>query len=165
MVYKNRSARVETRINWWTVFILVEINQCAWTRLKYFHNSENRLRLAITTSQWDQWRSLGFFITSLITHFTHCLFIILLDFSTFLYDRLVRFKPDQTWQKWKVIHPEAGFRRCFVKKVFLKFLQNSQENTCARASFLNKVTWLRPATFLKKRLWHKCFLPNFAKSF
>ena len=28
---------------------------------------------------------------------------------------------------------------CSVKKVFLKILQNSQENTCARASFLIKL--------------------------
>ena len=30
---------------------------------------------------------------------------------------------------------EAVVRRCSAKKVFLKILQNSQENTCARASF------------------------------
>ena len=29
--------------------------------------------------------------------------------------------------------------------------------------FLNKVTGLRPATLLKKSLWHKCFPVNFAK--
>ena len=34
---------------------------------------------------------------------------------------------------------EAVVRRCSVKKVFLKFLQNSQENTCARVSFLIKL--------------------------
>ena len=37
------------------------------------------------------------------------------------------------------------------KKVLLEILLNSQENTC------------RPATLLKKRLWRRCFLPNFAK--
>ena len=35
--------------------------------------------------------------------------------------------------------PEAVARRCSVKKVFLEILQNSQENTCARASFLIKL--------------------------
>ena len=30
---------------------------------------------------------------------------------------------------------EALIHRCSVKKVFLKILQNSQENTCARVSF------------------------------
>ena len=37
----------------------------------------------------------------------------------------------------------------FLKKVFLKISQNSQENTCARV--------------LKKRLWRMCFSVNFAK--
>ena len=31
---------------------------------------------------------------------------------------------------------EAVFRRCSVKTVFLKILQNSQENTCVRVYFL-----------------------------
>ena len=47
-------------------------------------------------------------------------------------------------------------------EVFLKISQNSQENTCARAS-VNKVTGLRSATLLKKRPWHMCFPVNFAK--
>ena len=69
---------------------------------------------------------------------------------------------------------EASVRRCFVKELFLKTSQNSQERTCARVSFLAKSLWhrcipvnfakfLRPATLLKKRLWHKCFPVNFAK--
>ena len=33
---------------------------------------------------------------------------------------------------------EVAVRRCYVKKVFLKILQNSQEYTCARVSFLAK---------------------------
>ena len=52
---------------------------------------------------------------------------------------------------------EAFVRRCSVEKVFLEISQNSQENTCARVSFT------RPATLLKKRLWHRCFPVNFAK--
>ena len=40
--------------------------------------------------------------------------------------------------KLKVI--EAVIRRCFVKKVILEISQNSQENTCARNSFLNSGT-------------------------
>ena len=39
-----------------------------------------------------------------------------------------------SWKK-----AEAVARRCSVKKVFLEILQNSQENTCARASFLIKL--------------------------
>ena len=34
---------------------------------------------------------------------------------------------------------EAVVRRCSVKEVFLKISQNSQENTCARVSFLIKL--------------------------
>ena len=52
------------------------------------------------------------------------------------------------------INPEAVARRCLAfKEVFLKISQNSQENTCTRASFLIKL----------KTLWHRCFLVNFAK--
>ena len=35
--------------------------------------------------------------------------------------------------------PEAFAQRCSVKKVFLEISQNSQENTCARVSFLMKL--------------------------
>ena len=42
---------------------------------------------------------------------------------------------------------EAVPQRCSVKKVFLRF---SQKNICARVSFL------------KKRLWRRCFPVNFA---
>ena len=48
--------------------------------------------------------------------------------------------------------------------MFLKISQNSQENTCARDSFLNKVAGLAwPAALWKKRLWHRCFPVNVAK--
>ena len=56
---------------------------------------------------------------------------------------------------------EAGVRRCSLKKVLLKILQNSQGNTCASVSFLIK---LQAKALLKKRLWHRCFPVNFAKS-
>ena len=46
---------------------------------------------------------------------------------------------------------EAVVQRCSVKKVCLEILQNPQENT------------RRPATLLKKRLWHRCFPVNFVK--
>ena len=48
--------------------------------------------------------------------------------------------------------------RCSVKKLFLEISQNSQENSCARVSFLIK---LQP--WGKKRLWHRCFPLNFSK--
>ena len=58
---------------------------------------------------------------------------------------------------------DAVVRSCSVEKVFLEVLKNSQENTCVRISFFNKVADLSPATLLKKRLWHMCFPVNFAK--
>ena len=46
--------------------------------------------------------------------------------------------------------------------VFLEIPQNSQENTCARVSFLIKLqAW--PETLLKKGLWHRCFPVNFVE--
>ena len=46
-------------------------------------------------------------------------------------------------------HFRSSHRRCSIKKVLLKISQNSQENACARVSFLNKVPSLKPATLLK----------------
>ena len=46
--------------------------------------------------------------------------------------------------------------------MFLEISQNSQENTCARASFL--ITLQASALQLfKQRLWHRCFPVNFVK--
>ena len=53
-------------------------------------------------------------------------------------------------------------QECSIKQVLLENSQNSQENTCARV-FFKKVQGLSPATLLKKRLWHRCFLVNFTK--
>ena len=66
------------------------------------------------------------------------------------------------WESHEV-YSEAVARRSSVKKVFLKALQNSQENICGRVFFFNQVADLRPTTWLKKRPWHKCFPVNFAK--
>ena len=44
--------------------------------------------------------------------------------------------------------------------MFLEILQNSQENTCTRASFLIK---LQACNLIKKRVWHRCFPVKFAK--
>ena len=50
----------------------------------------------------------------------------------------------------------------YIKKVFLRNSQNSQENICARV-FFKKVKGVRPGTLLKNKLWHRCFPVNFAK--
>ena len=52
---------------------------------------------------------------------------------------------------------EAVLQTCSAKTVFLIISQKRQENTCARASFL------RAATSLKKKLWHRYFSVNFVK--
>ena len=50
---------------------------------------------------------------------------------------------------------EAATGGLLQENLFLDILQNSQENTYARVSFL--------ITLLKKRLWHGCFPVHFAK--
>ena len=51
-----------------------------------------------------------------------------------------------------------------MKKKILEISQNSQENTCARDSFLIKLKALAwAATLLKMSLWHRCFPGSFAK--
>ena len=49
-------------------------------------------------------------------------------------------------------------------EVFCKkgVLRNFAKHLC-QSLFCNKVAGLRPATLLKKRLWHRCFPVNFAK--
>ena len=62
---------------------------------------------------------------------------------------------------------EAVVWRCSVEKVFIDILQNSQENTCARVSFLTKLQASKTLvqvfscefckisrnTFFKEQLW------------
>ena len=55
---------------------------------------------------------------------------------------------------------EAVARRCSVKKVFLEILRNSQENTCARVSFLIK---LQACNFIKKETLAQVFSCEFCK--
>ena len=58
---------------------------------------------------------------------------------------------------------KSSHRRCFIRKVVLRnFAKYTGKDLCQSLSF-NKVTGLRPATLLKKRLWRRCFPVNFAK--
>ena len=59
------------------------------------------------------------------------------------------------------ISTETVSRKCSVKKLFLKTLQNLQE-TPVPESLLIKLQ-APSATLLKKRLWHRCFPVNLAK--
>ena len=54
----------------------------------------------------------------------------------------------------------SNHQRCSVRKGVLRNSQNSEENTCARFSFLTK---LQAPSLKKKRLWRMCFSVNFAK--
>ena len=48
------------------------------------------------------------------------------------------------------------------KDVLVNFAKLTGNHLC-QSLFFNKVAGLRPATLLKKRLWHSCFPVNFAK--
>ena len=60
---------------------------------------------------------------------------------------------------------EAASRRVLCKKVFLVlgYLTKFTGKPLSRSLFFNKVAGLRPATLLKKGLWHRCFPVNFVK--
>ena len=70
----------------------------------------------------------------------------------------------------KSSHPHV-FCKKDVLENFAKFTEkhlcqslfiNKVAGLC-QSLFINKVAGLRPATLLKKRLWHRCFPVNFAK--
>ena len=52
---------------------------------------------------------------------------------------------------WRLL-AEAVFQRCSVKEVFLEISQSSQENTCARVSFLIKLR-ARVSFLMKLPAW------------
>ena len=57
----------------------------------------------------------------------------------------------------------SSHRRCSVRKDVLKnFAKFTGKHLC-QSLFFNRVAGLRPATLLKKRLWHRCFPVNFVK--
>ena len=53
--------------------------------------------------------------------------------------------------------PEVFFKKGVLRN-FVKFIG---KHLCERL-FSNKAAGLKPATLLKKRLWHRCFYVNFA---
>ena len=60
-------------------------------------------------------------------------------------------------------YSEAVARRCsMIKAVLRNFAKFTGKHLC-HSLFLNKVVGLRPATLLKRRLWHRCFPVNFVK--
>ena len=55
----------------------------------------------------------------------------------------------------------SSHQRCSRKLAFLRILQNSLETPVLDSPFY-KILDLRLASFLKKRLWYRCFPVNFA---
>ena len=60
--------------------------------------------------------------------------------------------------KCRSSHPEV-----FCKKSVLSIFAKFTEKRLCQSIFFNKVTGLRPASLLKKRLWHMCFPVKFVK--
>ena len=58
---------------------------------------------------------------------------------------------------------EAVVQRCTLEKAFLEISQNSQENTCARVSFFNKVAGLGLQFYFKKETLAQVFSCEFCK--
>ena len=65
------------------------------------------------------------------------------------------------------VFPDKSFRsshqRCSVNKGVLRNQTKFTGKHLCQSLFSSKVTGLRSATLLNKRLWHKCFPVNFAK--
>ena len=57
----------------------------------------------------------------------------------------------------------SSHRRSSVRKVVLRNFTKFRGKHLCQSLFFNIVAGLRPATLLKKRLWHSCFLVNFGK--
>ena len=64
---------------------------------------------------------------------------------------------------WYQNSKEVVAQRCSIRKGVLKnFAKFTGKHLC-QSLFFNKVAGVKPATLLKKRLWHRCFPVNFAK--
>ena len=63
------------------------------------------------------------------------------------------------------IHPtlEAATGGALYKKGVLRNVSKLTGKHLCQSLFCNKVAGLRPATLLKKRLWHRCLPVNFEK--
>ena len=77
---------------------------------------------------------------------------------------LTKLRDVQSWPSLFICKTqEAVVQRCSIKKgVLSNFTKFTGKHLCQSLVF-NKVAGLRPATLLKKRLWHRCFLVNFVK--
>ena len=60
-------------------------------------------------------------------------------------------------------YSRSSHRRYSMKKSVLRNFSKCTGKHLWQSLFFNKVAHLRPATLLKKRLWHRCFPVKFAK--
>ena len=61
------------------------------------------------------------------------------------------------------MHLRTSHQWCSMKKGVLRNFTKFPGKYLCQSLFSNKVAGLRPATLLKKRLWHWCFPVNFPK--
>ena len=57
----------------------------------------------------------------------------------------------------------GSHHKCSIKKCVLRYLAKSQKKHLCYSLFFNKVVGVKPATLLKKRLWHSWFPVSFVK--
>ena len=97
------------------------------------------------------------FSPSKCSYFVFCIFLIFLFFILTLLLRSVKLYTP-------IKHPipsRSSHQRCSVRiGVLRNFAKFTGKHLC-QSLFFNKVAALRPATLLKKRLWHRCFPMNF----
>ena len=60
------------------------------------------------------------------------------------------------------MNSRSSHRRCSVKESIVNNFAKFTSNHLCQSLFYNKVARLRPATFLNKKLWYRCFPLNFA---
>ena len=70
---------------------------------------------------------------------------------------------ETTEKCFRILHKEA-VAQVFWKKGVLRNFAKFTGKQLRQSLFFNKVAGFRPATLLKKKLWHSCFPVNFAKS-
>ena len=63
---------------------------------------------------------------------------------------------------WSINHRSIHRRYSVTNGVLKNIVKFTGKHVC-KSLFLNKFAGRKPATLLKKRLWHRCFPVNFAK--
>ena len=90
----------------------------------------------------------------------------LTSFGKFVCEMLI-FRSNRSQIIFKILFSKQVFQKqppemLCKKGLLINFTEFTGKNRC-QGLFLNKVADLRPATILRKRLWHRCFPMNFAK--